>query len=168
MIATHVEHARGRCCTPRVAQARPVLTGTRPFTWLEEPLQSASWAAACEPVSPPLPGPAGRTAPLLPGAGSRAPPAARPEEPATCPAPCTGTSHAMMQPVVPEPVLQAASRVPQISQAAAWCPFYPAHSLDKCPVEFPGWLTDQAAGQKAWLLAPSMCHGPRSAGACML
>jgi hypothetical protein len=70
---------------PNVAQARPVLTGTRPVSWLEEPLHSAIWAAACEDVRPPLLGAAKRATPLLPGVDNREPPPDRPADPLPLP-----------------------------------------------------------------------------------
>ena len=70
---------------PSVAQARPVLTGTRPFTWLEDPLHSAIWAAACEDVRPPLLGAAERVTPLLPGDDSNEPPPDHPADPLALP-----------------------------------------------------------------------------------
>ena len=70
---------------PSVAQARPVLTGTRPFTWLEDPLHSAIWAAACEDVRPPLLGAAERDTPLLPGDDSNEPPPDHPADTLTLP-----------------------------------------------------------------------------------
>lgn len=91
VLGAYMQIVRAKECllkllrAPSVAQARPVLTGTRPFTWLEEPLHSATWAAACEDVRPPLLGAAERASPLLPGDDSNEPPPDHPGDLLTLP-----------------------------------------------------------------------------------